>query len=208
MNKDKKLLALVLAFVVLLAAAYLLYNRLGSQVEHDALVVQTEPAASEVPADTTAPPETTEEAQEERQDKALPDFTVYDQEGNAHKLSDFRGKPVILNFWASWCGPCQSEMPDFQESYEANGEKIHFVMVNLTDGDQETVETAADFLREKGYTFPAYFDTDMEAAMVYGVQAIPVTYFIDDAGELVAWGQGALQAESLQKGVNLLLNLI
>ena len=204
MSKEKKLAILALAFVVLLIGAYVLYNRLGSQVEHEALVVQTEPAPAEVPADTTAPPETTEE----KQDKALPDFTVYDEAGNPHKLSDFRGKPVILNFWASWCGPCKSEMPDFQESFEANGEKIHFVMVNLTDGDQETVETAADFLREKGYTFPAYFDTDMEAAMVYGVQAIPVTYFIDDAGELVAWGQGALQAESLQKGVNLLLNLI
>ena len=203
MKKEKNVLILALVFVVLLIGAYVLYNRLGSQLEHEALVVQTEPAPTEVPADTTAPAETTAE----KQDRTLPDFTVYDEAGNPHKLSDFRGKPVILNFWASWCGPCQSEMPDFQESYEANGEKIHFVMVNLTDGDQETVESASDFLREKGYTFPAYFDTDMEAAMVYGVQAIPVTYFIDDAGELVAWGQGALQAESLQKGVDLLLNL-
>ena len=207
MSKERKLAILALAFVVLLIGAYVLYNRLGSQVEHETLVVQTKPAPAEVPDDTTPVAETTGETQGEKQDKILPDFTVYDEAGNPHKLSDFRGKPVILNFWASWCGPCQSEMPDFQESYEANGEKIHFVMVNLTDGDQETVESASDFLREKGYTFPAYFDTDMEAAMVYGVQAIPVTYFIDDAGELVAWGQGALQAQSLQKGVNLLLNL-
>ena len=207
MNKEKKLAILALAFAVLLAGAYVLYNRLGDQVEHETLVVQTEPVPAEAPADTTAPAETAEETQAQKQDRTVPDFTVYDEAGNPHKLSDFRGKPVILNFWASWCGPCKSEMPDFQKSFEANGEKIHFLMVNCTDGSQETVETASDFLREEGYTFPAYFDTDVDAAMAYGVQAIPTTYFIDDAGELVAWGQGALQAESLQKGVDLLLNL-
>ena len=147
MNREKKLAILALAFAVLLAGAYVLYNRLGDQVEHETLVVQPEPAPAEVPADTTAPAETAEETQEQKQDRTVPDFTVYDEAGNPHKLSDFRGKPVILNFWASWCGPCKSEMPDFQKSFEANGEKIHFLMVNCTDGSQETVETASDFLR-------------------------------------------------------------
>ena len=134
-----------------------------------------------------------------------PEFTVYDLEGNAHKLSDFRGKPVLLNFWASWCGPCQSEMPDFQDFYEKYGEEVHFVIVNLTDGQQETVESASAFIAEKGYTFPVYYDTDIDAAMKYGVSAVPVSYFIDAEGYFVAWAQGALSADMLQQGMDLLL---
>ena len=136
---------------------------------------------------------------------AAPDFTVYDLEGNAHKLSDFRGKPILLNFWASWCGPCQMEMPDFQEFYESYGDKVHFLMVNLTDGQQETVESASGFVAEKGYSFPVYYDTDIDAAMHYGVSAVPVSYFIDAEGRFVAWAQGAMSADMLQQGMDMLL---
>ena len=134
-----------------------------------------------------------------------PDFTAYDLEGNAVSLSGFRGKPVILNFWASWCGPCKSEMPDFQEKYGQYGEEIHFLMVNLTDGSQETVETAQGFVDGQGYTFPVYFDTDYSGAMSYGVNAVPATYFIDEEGNLVAYGKGALTGETLQRGIDMLL---
>ena len=134
-----------------------------------------------------------------------PDFTLYDIDGNTYKLSDFRGKPVLLNFWASWCGPCQMEMPDFQKFYESHGDKVHFVIVNLTDGQQETVESASAFIEEKGYTFPVYYDTDIDAAMKYGVSAVPVSYFIDAEGNFVAWAQGALSADMLQQGMDMLL---
>ena len=80
-----------------------------------------------------------------------PDFIVYDSEGNEVALSDFLGQPVVLNFWASWCGPCKSEMPDFQEVYEEYGEEVQFLMVNLTDGSQETVESASDYIANNGY---------------------------------------------------------
>ena len=71
---------------------------------------------------------------------------------------------MILNFWASWCGPCRSEMPEFEQAYAQYGEDIQFVMVNSTDGYQETVDSASEFLAENGYNFPAWYDTDFEAS--------------------------------------------
>ena len=183
-----KIVLLILIFAALILGANLLYRNLSGQVQMDALATtQTELSGGE-----------------EAKDPA-PDFTVYDIDGNAHKLSDFRGKPVVLNFWASWCGPCKSEMPDFEEKYLEYGESVHFVMVNLTDSIQETVTSASDFIAGQGYTFPVYYDTDMDGAMKYGVSAVPVTYFIDESGNFVAYGQGALTASALQQGIDMLL---
>ena len=195
MEKTYKILKLfiwILAFAVIIVGASVLYNRLSGEVELGGIA--TTPQVVEDPTGET-----------EAQGSEAPDFTVYDLEGNAHKLSDFRGKPVLLNFWASWCGPCQMEMPDFQKYYESHGDKVNFVIVNLTDGRQETVESASAFIEEKGYTFPVYYDTDIDAAAKYGVNAVPVSYFLDAEGYFVAWAQGALTADMLQQGMDMLL---
>lgn len=130
-----------------------------------------------------------------------PDFIVYDAEGNEVALSDFQGKPVVLNFWASWCGPCKSEMPDFQEVYEEYGEEVQFLMVNLTDGRQETVETAGQFIADLGYSFPVYYDTERIAASEYGVHSVPRTYFIDAEGYLVDSVYKVITKEYLINGI-------
>lgn len=200
MNK-KTLLIICVVFLAVLIAASLLYSGLSGQVERDSLATQPpETTQAALPSETAGETvETTEPV-----DYSAPDFTVLDGDGNECRLSDFEGKPVILNFWASWCGPCKSEMPDFQEAYEKYGGDIQFMMVNCTDGSRETVDTAKAFITDAGYTFPVFFDTTYEAASIYGASSIPMTFFIDTAGDLVAYGTGALDADTLQRGIDMI----
>ena len=145
-------------------------------------------------------------ANEEHEDIIAPDFEVIDKEGNPVKLSSFFGKPIVLNFWASWCGPCQSEMPDFNEKYAELGGDVHFVMVNMTDGGRETVETASAFIEKNGYDFPVLFDTKSEAAMTYGAYSLPTSFFINAEGHVIAQAVGAIDAATLQRGIDMIAN--
>ena len=154
---------------------------------------------------TSSENNTTDNTATENAPFTAPDFTVYDREGNTVRLSDFLGKPVVLNFWASWCGPCKNEMPDFEEIYKEYGNDIHFLMVNLTDGDRETMKTATNFLDNSGYTFPVYYDKDTDAALTYQVYGIPVTYFINAKGHLIAQGTSALDADTIKRGIGMIL---
>ena len=194
MNNKKVLLILVLVFVLLMGGAYVLYTQMSQGMDHPQLATQpqqTQPAGASNPTETQAPP-------------VAPDFTVYDREGNAVKLSDYAGKPIVLNFWASWCGPCQIEMPDFQEKFEALGEDIQFLMVNMTDGSRETVDIASAFIEEKGFTFPVLYDTDLDAANTYGAYSLPTTYFIDSQGSAIARATGAIDGDTLQRGIDMI----
>lgn len=133
-----------------------------------------------------------------------PDFTVYTADGEPVKLSDMKGTPVVLNFWASWCPPCKSEMPDFNEICKEFEGKVTFMMVNLTDGESETVESARNFIHMMEYTFPVYYDTDMDATAKYGIESIPTTFFIDAEGNIIAYGEGALDGETLRYGISMI----
>ncbi len=164
-----------------------------------------DPIVTIEPDTTESEPEQehTHEEGENEYDPA-PDFTVYDADGKPVKLSDMKGKPVVLNFWASWCPPCKAEMPDFDAVCKEYEGKVTFMMVNLTDGERETVESARNFIHMMEYSFPVYYDTDMEASNTYGIQSIPTTFFIDADGGLVAYGSGALSENELRRGISML----
>ena len=202
--KDRKtLVLLVLAFVIVLAGAYLLYDRLGSQYAPDQLAVESTPVPADTAESTADSGDTQQTAEDaEAQRTAAPDFTAYDADGNAVQLSDYFGKPLVLNFWASWCGPCKSEMPAFQQAYERE-DGVQFLLVNMTGG-RETQADAEALLAQEGYTFPVLFDLDLDAAMTYGVTALPTTYFLDAEGNLVAWAQGAINEQTLQQGLDMI----
>lgn len=138
-------------------------------------------------------------------DTGAPDFAVYDIDGNEVRLSDFLGTPVVLNFWASWCPPCKGEMPDFDALYEEYKDRVAFVMVDLVDGQRETVETGSQHVEDQGFTFPVYYDTEQKADAAYGIMSIPMTLFIDGDGYLVGGYQRAIDREILRAGLDVLL---
>jgi len=179
----------------LIAGASVLYNRLGEAYQMDALATQAPP----VEAEGTVPEQT-----ETEESMIAPDFTVVTADGKEVKLSDFFGKPIVLNFWASWCGPCRSEMPDFDEKYQELGDDVQFLMVNMTDGSRETLDIAKAFVADSGFSFPVFYDVNYDAAITYGVSSLPTTYFIASDGTLVAYGMGAIDAETLQRGIDMI----
>ncbi len=215
MKKKVLWLTGVAAFVLLLAGASLLYQRLDKAAIQPPLLSEgTGISSSQEKADEKTEGNTEGEKEDETKANAgdtasdsatAPDFSVLDQDGNTVRLSDYLGQPVIVNFWASWCPPCKSEMPEFEEAFGNYKDEIRFMMINLTDGSRETAQTAADYISEQGYSFPVYYDTDGSAAIAYRAFSIPMTYFIDAEGKLAAYAAGALDAQGLQQGIDILL---
>lgn len=209
MKNILKWLLPALLLVGIIIGASVLYNEFSKDYRGENLIENTVTQSTEATVEATAPSSTeavtvsekNTEAQENTM--AAPDFTVIDYDGNEVRLSDYKGKPVVLNFWATWCYYCTLEMPDFDKAAKAYPE-VQFLMVNATDGVRETVEIAKQYVEEEGYQFDVFFDTQSEAVYAYYVTAFPTTYFIDSDGNLTAQGSGMLDYETIEKGINMI----
>ena len=188
--KEKKRYA-ILAVVL---AAVLLFAWTGYRFLSDRYAAREET----VPEENQV---TVEEEPREESPEAVfaPDFTVTDREGNEVRFADLAGSPVILNFWASWCPPCRSELPDFDAAFAAYGDKITFLMIDLCDGARETPISGKAFVDEMGYSFPVFFDTSASAAAAYGVYSIPMTVGIRETGEITAVYTGAITGAQIER---------
>ena len=185
-NKKKSTVLLLSGLVVLLLGATALYDNLAKDVK-------------------IAPPPVTEPIE-------AVDFIMSDVDGNIVSLSDYYGKPIVLNFWASWCPPCKLEMPYFQSMYDTYGEDINFIMLNATDGSRETKKIADEFIAETGYTFPIlydFFEEDGEdinqlGSYIYGISSLPSTIFIDSEGFIASAHLGTMDEETLSDYISLI----
>ncbi len=176
MNRKLVTVLLIVALIALLIVASVWYNNLKEEYDGAA-----NPGIS---AGSTS-------------SEAAPDFTVYDSEGNSVNLSDKFGKPIVINFWATWCGPCKVELPAFEAMYDKYGEDVEFMMVNMTNG-RETEDGVKEFLSRQGHEFPVYYDKDMSAAVVYNLRTIPRSVFINADGSISNTHMGVLSEDALE----------
>ncbi|MCZ0755729.1 TlpA family protein disulfide reductase [Anoxybacillus sp. J5B_2022] len=126
-----------------------------------------------------------------------PDFVLKTLNDEQIRLSQLRGKPVIINFWATWCPPCQREMPDLEKFYNDYKQHVEFLSVNLTS--QDSREKVAPFLQQYGITFPVVLDTKGKILKLYNIQTIPTTYILDKNGVIRKKVLGPLTYKQLQE---------
>lgn len=178
----------------------------GSPVSdtHDA--AESTDTVNHAPSDSgqtdTAGAPASEPDDSERPDIPAPDFTLQDQYGNTHTLSDYKGKTVFLNFWATWCPPCRAEMPEIQEIYEEYGENASDVIIlgiaGPDYGQEGSAEDIADFLSENGYAYPVVMDEGGLYAYLYGISAYPTTFMIDKDGNVYGYVAGQITKAIMQ----------
>lgn len=182
----------------------------GNEAEETASVQEEGGAGAEDNSDGQSAGEETASGREsidETDAQVLPaiDFTLKDQYGEWHTFSDYKGKTVFLNFWATWCPPCRNEMPEIQKIYEeyqeAGDDSVVILGVAAPDfGQEQSEEDVIRFLEKNGYTYPVVMDTTGDLFMGYGVFSYPTTFMIDKDGNVFGYATGQL-SESMMRSI-------
>lgn len=214
-NKQKSKLGLIVICILLvglIAAGTVVYPKLTAQVEQEKTAAATAAPVDE--GEQSAEEEKAPEAEETKKPAEVAgpvmknmavNFTAYDDAGNPVSLKDMRGKPTVVNFFASWCGPCKMEMPYFETLYLEYGDQVNFMMVNLCAFGNDTKENGKAMVAEGGWTFPVYFDSDGDAALGYSIRSMPTTIFVSADGELKGRHTGMIPEATLRQTVEAMI---
>lgn len=155
----------------------------------------------DIPMDQTSAPPAAQESSATEQEKhpLAPDFTLQAADGKEYTLSDYNGKVVFLNFWATWCGPCRHELPEVQALYEKmNPSEVIVLTVTLPGGQEKSPEEIKSFVDDEGYTFPVLFDESGNVFSAYGISSFPTTFMIDKKGHIFGYVNGALRLSMME----------
>ena len=185
-KRDKTPWAIViLGFLIVLAiGGVILYNILSLGVEETKVQTPKKEAVSTI----------------------APDFTVYNNNGETVEFSSLEGKPAVIYIWATWNSQCRTELEYFETAWKKYGDKVNFMMINLTYGESETEEKVKTFVKEKGYTFPVYYDKDLDvASFAYDVLEFPLTVLVDNKDFIVAQYTNEVTEEKLFANIENLL---
>lgn len=127
------------------------------------------------------------------------DFTVYSYENDEYKLSDIvsEGKPTVINFWATWCGYCKEEMPDFDSVYREYKDRVNFMMIDVCGHGNDDRDKAQSYVENEGFEFPVYYDDKLSAAQTYGIGSFPTTVIIDGDGVISYASPGMMDRNKL-----------
>lgn len=193
------LFILLLIVAVIVGGLFILRNMRDNEDDVETPQKSEDVASSEVkstgPSDDVKEEASGEDTKpKERELKEAPDFTLKDLSGKEVSLSDYRGKIVLINFWATWCGYCKIEMPDFQKVQDEN-EDLVVLAVNVME-DEGVV---SDYIQEGGYNFQVVLDKEGSVAKTYLINAFPTTYVVDEEGMLLGGVRGMVTYDQLNQ---------
>ena len=223
MNNKKGLIIALVALVAIVALASVAYASLAPKAQQQMQSNDSAQTSSSNTTSSTADGDGTQDATGSssstngsagkdsegtatEEDLKFPDFTVLDIDGNPVTLSSMQGKPVFMSFWATWCPKCIEEAPAIQKLYESYGDRVNFMMINVTDGSRETKEMAIEWYQAQDYTYPIYLDTELEASSIAGMRYLPTLFILDAQGNAVYAESGAMTEEHGTKLIEDVLN--
>lgn len=183
MNERQKLLKNIGITVAVFVFAFFSYQFLIRKGAFDTLVTET------------APDEEIRNIKESQFDAKF-----VNEDNQEEKLSDYLGKPIVVNVWASWCKPCRAEMPEFEKVYKEEKDVV-FLFINQTDGKSETKDTAKEFIANEKLDIPIKFDINNEMKYKFIVKALPTTYFIDKKGNVQGEAAGRITEKTLKEQI-------
>lgn len=210
MENKRGVIVAAIALVVVLVLAFVGYQVLApKQAETQPAAQSSQPQSADASQQQSQPSSQPQSQQSQKEPLKLADYdaTVYTADGQPKKMTELAaGKPLVINFWATWCPYCVQEMPDFQRIFHDYGDKISFAFVDSTDGRRETKEAAQSWLAENGLDdLPAYYDTDLDATATFGASSLPSTVVVSSNGEILMAKPGRINDASMRSALDTLV---